>query len=66
MAALLKSQTATYITVHRYVEFSHNSLFSLVTYHCTIDKCFILNIADNAIINITNNAIETYFTSVLN
>ena len=54
--------TNSYLTVYHYVEFSHNTLFSLVTYHCTIDKCFILNVADNAIINITNNAIETYFS----
>ena len=53
------------ITVHHYVEFSHNTVFNIVTYHCTVDKCFTMSLAGNTVINITNNTLHTYFSADL-
>ena len=55
----------SFITVYHYVEFSYNTVFNIVTYHCTMDKCFIMRLAGNAVINITNNTITTYFSADL-
>jgi len=52
------------VTVYHYVEFSHNNAFGIITYRCTVqlERCFIMNINDNAFLNITNNALETFFS----
>ena len=53
------------ITVYHYVEFSYNTIFNIVTYHCTVDKCFTMSLAGNTVINITNNTMHTYFSAGL-
>ena len=52
------------ITVYHYVEFSHNNAFGIIMYHCAVelDRCYIMNIIDNTILNITNNTLETFFS----
>ena len=50
------------IAVSRYVEFSHNDVFGIVMYRCTVelDRCFMMNINDSTILNITSNTMQTF------
>ena len=52
------------ITVYHYVEFSHNNAFGIIMYRCTVelDRCYIMNIADSTILNITKNTLQIFFS----
>ena len=50
------------ITVDGYIEFSQNTVGSLIKYaKCETQECFFMNVADNATLMITNNTLITYF-----
>ena len=53
------------ITLYNYIEFSQNNAFGIVMYRCTVDldDCFIMNIVDSAILNITSNTIQVFFSA---
>ena len=52
------------VSIHGYVEFSHNTLVSLLQFQCVTEECFSINIADNASLIITNNVLGGYFSSI--
>ena len=50
------------ITVNGYIEFSQNTVNSLILYiHCAKPECFTMNVCDNTTLVITNNTIKRYF-----
>ena len=50
------------ITINGYIEFSYNLIDSLIKYsECVTQDCFTMNVANNATLVITNNALGTYF-----
>ena len=50
------------ITIYGYIEFSFNIVDSLIKYsECATPDCFTMNVANNASLVITNNALGTYF-----
>ena len=52
------------ITVNGYIEFSQNTVVSLIEYpKCVTPECFTMNVGDNVTLVITNNTIGTYFTA---
>ena len=50
------------ITIYGYIEFSYNTIDSLIKYSdCATPDCFTMNVANDATLVITNNALGTYF-----
>ena len=49
------------ITIYGYVEFSHNTVTTLIEFVCVTKECFTINVAKNASLVITDNTLATYF-----
>ena len=57
----------TTITLYEYIEFSQNTIGSLIQYdNCVKEECFTMNITGNTTLFITKNTVGTYFRSDLN
>ena len=53
--------TNSTITVYQYVEFSQNLVDCLISYFCKQYECFFIHVADDTVINITNNSVTNFF-----
>ena len=49
------------ISIYGYVEFSHNTVTSLIEFVCVTKECFTIRVAKNASLIITDNMLATYF-----
>ena len=56
----------TTITLNGYIEFSQNTVGSLIQYdNCVKEECFTMNVTGNTTLFITKNTVGTYFRSEL-
>ena len=65
--SLIEVHKTTTITLYGYIEFSQNTIGSLIHYvQCVTEECFTMNVAGNATLFITKNTVGTYFRSEWN
>ena len=57
--------TNSIVIANKYVEFLKNNAYSLIKYRCITEKCFIMIINNNTVVNITSNTLYTYFSAML-
>ena len=49
------------VSIYGHIEFSHNIVISLIEFTCIKRECFIVNVANNSSLVISNNKLGTYF-----
>ena len=51
------------VSIYGYVEFSRNTVITLIEFVCITKECFTVNVADNSTLIVSDNRVGTYFFS---
>ena len=52
------------VSIYGYIEFSHNTVVTLINFMCITKECFTVNVADNSSLVIADNKLGAYFYAV--